>query len=180
MAISLGACRCRRCDEDVAFTSMTGPRRSVHAFSCGLPIFNRRANPRGRATNEDQDNLFHQGDMLDAVFFVVFRFGRLYRVRTNGREADFVLLPARGSPRPRCFLGHRVTTSTVAAELSRIIRLDSAKCRELAATDLNVAQVLTEYRSCRRKVFVAARTQPLIIKATLDEAVSEKAYREAT
>ncbi|MGX5844991.1 hypothetical protein ACWGTI_30375 [Mesorhizobium sp. ArgA1] len=50
----------------------------------------------------------------------------------------------------------------------------------MAATDLKVVQLLTEHRRYRGKVLFARRTQPLIVKTTLHEAVSEETDREGT
>lgn len=40
------------------------------------------------STYEEHDVLFHQGDGIDDVFFVLSGLIRLYRVGKDGREAD--------------------------------------------------------------------------------------------
>lgn len=92
------------------------------------------------STYEEHDVLFHQGDSVDDVFFVLSGLIRLYRVGKDRREADVAVL-SKGEmfAENAIYLG-RATASAEAAEASVIARIDSAKLRKIAAADPDVAQ----------------------------------------
>ncbi|WEX79345.1 Crp/Fnr family transcriptional regulator (plasmid) [Sinorhizobium numidicum] len=100
-----------------------------------------------------QDVLFHQGDDIADVFFVLSGLVRLCRLGKDGRQADVAVL-ARGEMfgENAMFLGQRATTSAVAAEASIVVRVDSRKLRQLAAADPGMAQAMIEHLCYRGKM----------------------------
>ncbi|AFL52429.1 CRP-like cAMP-binding protein [Sinorhizobium fredii] len=118
------------------------PRSTVEAILEGARL----------STYEEHDVLFHQGDSIEDVFFVLSGLVRLYRIGKDGREADVAVFP-KGEmfAENAMFLG-RATASAEAAEASIIARLQSAKLRHLAAQDPDVAQAFIEHLCHRGKM----------------------------
>ncbi|MDW9701652.1 cyclic nucleotide-binding domain-containing protein [Sinorhizobium meliloti] len=104
------------------------------------------------STYEEHDVLFHQGDGIDDVFFVLSGLIRLYRVGKDGREADVAVF-SKGEmfAENAMYLG-RATASAEAAEASIVARIDGAKLRQLAAADGDVAQAFIEHLCHRGKM----------------------------
>ncbi|MGZ2443718.1 Crp/Fnr family transcriptional regulator [Sinorhizobium medicae] len=104
------------------------------------------------STYEEHDVLFHQGDSIGDVFFVLSGLIRLYRVGKDRREADVAVL-SKGEmfAENAIYLG-RATASAEAAEASVIARIDSAKLRKIAAADPDVAQAFIEHLCHRGKM----------------------------
>ncbi len=93
------------------------------------------------STHEEHDLVFHQGENIDEVFWVLSGLIRLYRVGKDGREADLAILPmGEMFAESAMFLGSRATANAEAAEASIIARLDSRMLRNLAVSDPDVAQ----------------------------------------
>ncbi|WP_024312062.1 Crp/Fnr family transcriptional regulator [Sinorhizobium medicae] len=118
------------------------------------------------STYEEHDVLFHQGDSIDDVFFVLSGLIRLYRVGKDRREADVAVL-SRGEmfAENAIYLG-RATASAEAAEASVIARIDSAKLRKIAAADPDVAQAFIEHLCHRGKMTEDMLAQDRLLTAT--------------
>ncbi|RVJ49317.1 Crp/Fnr family transcriptional regulator [Sinorhizobium medicae] len=118
------------------------------------------------STYEEHDVLFHQGDSIDDVFFVLSGLIRLYRVGKDRREADVAVL-SKGEmfAENAIYLG-RATASAEAAEESVIARIDSAKLRKIAAADPDVAQAFIEHLCHRGKMTEDMLAQDRLLTAT--------------
>ncbi|MDX1084405.1 cyclic nucleotide-binding domain-containing protein [Sinorhizobium medicae] len=118
------------------------------------------------STYEEHDVLFHQGDSIDDVFFVLSGLIRLYRVGKDRREADVAVL-SKGEmfAENAIYLG-RATASAEAAEASVIARIDSAKLRKIAAADPDVAQAFIEHLCHRGKMTEDMLAQDRLLTAT--------------
>ncbi|MDX0516818.1 Crp/Fnr family transcriptional regulator [Sinorhizobium medicae] len=118
------------------------------------------------STYEEHDVLFHQGDSIGDVFFVLSGLIRLYRVGKDRREADVAVL-SKGEmfAENAIYLG-RATASAEAAEASVIARIDSAKLRKIAAADPDVAQAFIEHLCHRGKMTEDMLAQDRLLTAT--------------
>ncbi|WP_341858027.1 Crp/Fnr family transcriptional regulator [Sinorhizobium medicae] len=118
------------------------------------------------STYKEHDVLFHQGDSIDDVFFVLSGLIRLYRVGKDRREADVAVL-SKGEmfAENAIYLG-RATASAEAAEASVIARIDSAKLRKIAAADPDVAQAFIEHLCHRGKMTEDMLAQDRLLTAT--------------
>ncbi|MDX1168133.1 cyclic nucleotide-binding domain-containing protein [Sinorhizobium medicae] len=118
------------------------------------------------STYEGHDVLFHQGDSIGDVFFVLSGLIRLYRVGKDRREADVAVL-SKGEmfAENAIYLG-RATASAEAAEASVIARIDSAKLRKIAAADPDVAQAFIEHLCHRGKMTEDMLAQDRLLTAT--------------
>lgn len=118
------------------------------------------------STYEEHDVLFHQGDSIDDVFFVLSGLIRLYRVGKDRREADVAVL-SKGEmfAENAIYLG-RATAKAEAAEASVIARIDSAKLRKIAAADPDVAQAFIEHLCHRGKMTEDMLAQDRLLTAT--------------
>lgn len=112
------------------------------------------------STYEEHDVLFHQGDSIDDVFFLLSGLIRLYRVGKDGREADVAVFSKGEMFAENAMCLGRATASAEAAEASIVARIDGAKLRQLAAADADVAQAFIEHlchrgkmtKTCSRKI----------------------------
>ncbi|WP_457664237.1 Crp/Fnr family transcriptional regulator [Sinorhizobium medicae] len=118
------------------------------------------------STYEEHDVLFHQGDSIGDVFFVLSGLIRLYRVGKDRREADVTVL-SKGEmfAENAIYLG-RATASAEAAEASVIARIDSSKLRKIAAADPDVAQAFIEHLCHRGKMTEDMLAQDRLLTAT--------------
>ncbi|ABR64619.1 cyclic nucleotide-binding domain-containing protein [Sinorhizobium medicae] len=118
------------------------------------------------STYEEHDVLFHQGDSIGDVFFVLSGLIRLYRVGKDRREADVAVL-SKGEmfAENAIYLG-RATASAEAAEASVIARIDSSKLRKIAAADPDVAQAFIEHLCHRGKMTEDMLAQDRLLTAT--------------
>ncbi|MDX0592343.1 cyclic nucleotide-binding domain-containing protein [Sinorhizobium medicae] len=118
------------------------------------------------STYEEHDVLFHQGDSIGDVFFVLSGLIRLYRVGKDWREADVAVL-SKGEmfAENAIYLG-RATASAEAAEASVIARIDSSKLRKIAAADPDVAQAFIEHLCHRGKMTEDMLAQDRLLTAT--------------
>lgn len=93
--------------------------------------------------HEAQDVLFHQGDAIDHVFFVVSGLVRLYGTGKDGHEADIAVFP-KGElfGEKAVFLDQGATAHAQAVQPSIIARLDGPKLCRLVHEEAAVARAL--------------------------------------
>ncbi|MDX2387447.1 cyclic nucleotide-binding domain-containing protein [Sinorhizobium medicae] len=118
------------------------------------------------STYEEHDVLFHQGDSIGDVFFVLSGLIRLYRVGKDRREADVAVLPKGEMFAENAIYLGRATASAEAAEASVIARIDSSKLRKIAAADPDVAQAFIEHLCHRGKMTEDMLAQDRLLTAT--------------
>ncbi len=118
------------------------------------------------STFKEHDILFHQGDSIVDVFFVLSGLIRLYRVGKDGRQADVAVFSKGEMFADNTMYLGRATASAEAAEASVIARFDSAKLRQLAAADPDVAQAFIEHLCHRGKMTEDLLAQDRLLTAT--------------
>ncbi|MFC0807210.1 Crp/Fnr family transcriptional regulator [Ensifer sp. P24N7] len=115
---------------------------------------------------KEHDILFHKGDSIDDVFFVLSGLVRLYRVGKDGREADVAVFSKGEMFAENVMYLGRATASAEAAEASNIARIDSAKLRQFAAADPDVAQAFIEHLCHRGNITEDLLAQDRLLTAT--------------
>ncbi|MDX0996525.1 cyclic nucleotide-binding domain-containing protein [Sinorhizobium medicae] len=95
--------------------------------------------------HEAQDVLFHQGDAIEHVFFVVSGLVRLYGTGKGGREADIAVFPRVALFGEKAvFLDQRATAHAQAVHPSIIAKLDGPRLCRLVREEADVAWALLE------------------------------------